>query len=146
VAILAGKETGDREHAYGNNFGVEPTWQFLRDHWIQGRVRGALVKIARGSRSGVPNPYPYPLQGEFQVLSCDWVFRPMKAHGPYALLGAGANFHQVERYFGKGSDATHGVLPSLAWGAGWLIKNQVEIEVRQDAMMVDFIWGTRDAL
>lgn len=145
VALLAGRETGDSEHAYGDNYGVEGSWQFLRDHWVQGRVRGALLKIERGKGSGGSEPWTYPLRGDFLVLSCDWIFRFKKAHGPYLLLGAGVNYHRVDRFYGSASDTERGVLPSLAWGVGWLISNRMEIEVRQDILMVDVIGGSRDA-
>jgi hypothetical protein len=89
-----------------------------------------------------------PGKANFLVVSGDWIFRPMKAHGPYLLLGAGLNYHQSDRYYPYATETQSGTNLALAWGAGWLIGNQVEVELRQDALLVDFsIMGSnRDAL
>ncbi len=147
VAVLLGRETGDRLNSYGNNYGVELTWQFLRDHWVQGRLRGSAIQVGKGA--GAPDGMGYvPQQANFLLVSCDWIFRPMKAHGPYLLLGAGLNYHHSSRYYLNATDTQTGTNLALAWGAGWLIGNKVEVELRQDALMVDFsIMGSnRDAL
>ena len=148
VAVLMGHETGDSAKSLGNDFGVELTWQFLRDHWVQGRVRGSILNVGRGE--GAPDGLGFtPQQAKFLVVSCDWIFRPVKAHGLYFLLGAGANYHQSDRYYVNGTDTQTGTNIALAWGVGWLIVNQVEVELRQDALMVDFnpvFGGNRDVL
>jgi hypothetical protein len=148
VAVVMGHETGDRSHFYGKNYGLEITRQFLRDHWVQGRLRGSLVNVGKGN--GAPDGLGFtPMQAKFLAVSCDWIFRPMKAHGPYLLLGAGGNYHQADRYYIDFTDSTSGSNFNLAWGVGWLIANQVEIELRQDAFMVDFnvpFGGNRDVL
>ena len=136
-AVLAGRATGDASRSYGNDYGVEFTWQFLRDHWVQGRLRGSLINVNRGA--GAPDGlYFTPQQAKFLVVSCDWIFRPTKAHGPYLLLGAGGNYHQADKYYVNTTDSATGTGLALAWGAGWLVGNQVEIEFRQDLLVVDF--------
>lgn len=137
AAFLAGRATGDSSQAYGNDSGVEFTWQFLRDHWVQGRLRASLLSVSRGA--GAPDGlHVTPQQAKFLVVSCDWIFRPAKAHGPYFLLGAGGNYHQADKYYVNATDTVTGTGPALAWGVGWLIQNQVEIECRQDILVVDF--------
>jgi hypothetical protein len=148
VAVLLGRGTGDSAKPYGNDYGVEFTWQFLRDHWVQGRLRSSIIHVNRGE--GVPDGlYFTPTEAKFLVVSSDWIFRPMKGHGPYLLLGAGANYHQAERYDVNRTDSQTGTNLALAWGVGWLIVNQVEVELRQDVLVVDFgldARTSRDAL
>jgi hypothetical protein len=148
VGILAGSETGSREKVYGSSFGGELTWQFLREHWIQGRVRATYLQVNKGSGSG--GVYPDnggPAQGEFLVGSCDWIFRFTKPHGPYLLLGAGWNHHDISAGEGNASNSRQGNFLSYAWGMGYLIQGSVEVELRQDLMVVDFFgWaGNKDA-
>lgn len=148
VAVLVGHETGDAMHSYGRAAGVEGTWQFLLEHWVQGRLRGSLISVGAGD--GAPDGSGYtPKEAKFLALSCDWIFRFAKGHGPYVLLGAGLNYHQADRHWFNLTDRNSGVHLTLAWGAGWLLQNQVEVEVRQDALMVDLapIFGSdRDVL
>ena len=148
VAALVGKETGDTMHAYGRAVGVELSWQFLLERWVQGRLRGSFISVGTGD--GTPDGMGFtPKEAKFLALSSDWIFRLTKGHGPYVVLGAGLNYHQADRHWLYTTDRDSGVHFTLAWGAGWLIQNQVELELRQDVLMVDMapIFGAdRDVL
>lgn len=142
VGVFAGQETGNRNRIYGNAYGAELSIQFLRSHWIQGRARATLFLLGEGPAGrGEPGT-----SATFGVLSCDWIFRFTKAHGPYLLLGAGLNRHQLDTH-PTTTDASSGNGGGLAFaaGLGYLHRNRYEIEARQDFMDVNFFSERRNA-
>lgn len=147
AGFVLGQDQGPATRPYGTVQGVEVTWSFLRDHWVQGRLRGSVLDVGEGPGT-LPSPEQVPLKARFLVASCDWVFRLRKAHGPYALLGAGLNGHQVRRNWAGLGGSDSGVNAALSAGVGILLENRWELEVRYDTLVVDLVrvWGpTRDA-
>jgi|GEM_PF-7008442 len=145
VGILVGTETENRDNIYGSNYGAELTWQFLREHWIQGRVRATYIHVNKGSGSTSPYVYP-PAEGNFLGASCDWIFGFTKPHGPYLLLGTGVGNHdiRIDPSSGTAAHSESGAFFSGAWGLGYLLQGGIELEVRQDAMVVGIsIFGGR---
>lgn len=147
AGFVLGQDQGPADRPYGSVQGVEVTWSFLRQHWVQGRLRGTVLDVAKGPGT-LPALGQPPLSARFLVASCDWIFRLEKAHGPYFLLGAGLNGHQVRRDWPGLADQSSGVNVAVSAGVGFLAVNRWEVELRYDTLVVDMasIWGpSRDA-
>ncbi len=147
VGILGGAKSGKDRGVYGSHMGVEGSWQFLREHWVQGRLRAEYLHLGPASTRVPADPSQQaPAKGDFFVFSCDWIFRTDRPYGVYFLLGTGMNVHTLHGEQVRDSGNATGNAPSFAWGFGWLFPQGVELEMRQDWLLMGALGGYADGL
>lgn len=143
VGLRIGEDHAYRESPYGTALGLEGSWQFLREHWVQGRLRLMYLRLARGSgREWMPG-VTTRADLESLGLSCDWVFRVKGHMGPYLVLGAGLHHYDLSyettyRNAAAGNpvvrDSGQGGYPTLTGGLGCQFDRSWEVELRWDAL------------
>ncbi len=143
VGLRLGEDHAYSETPYGTAFGVEGSWQFLREHWIQGRLRATYLHMGRGSgREWMPGVTTRADLDSFGV-SCDWIFRVKGRMGPYLVLGAGLHRYDVSyetttRNPPAGpvveADSQQGGYLTLTGGLGYQFQRTWEVELRWDAL------------
>lgn len=146
VGLLGGSKSGKDPGVYGSHLGVDGSWQFLRDHWVQGRLRLEYLHLGPASpRSAAEGALQDATRGDFFVFSCDWIFRLNRPHGPYALLGTGLNAHTLKGDRARVSGEATGNAPSFVWGLGWHFAPGIELEFRQEWLFMGALGSYADA-
>ncbi|MBI3131205.1 MAG: outer membrane beta-barrel protein [Acidobacteria bacterium] len=143
VGLRIGEDHAHSKSPYGTALGVEGSWQFLREHWIQGRLRATYLHMGLGSgREWMPGVTTRADMDSLGV-SCDWIFRVKGRMGPYLVLGAGIHRYDVSyetttRNPPAGpvveGDSEQGGYLTLTGGLGYQFQRTWEVELRWDAL------------
>lgn len=142
VGVRIGEDHAYSKTPYGTALGLEGSWQFLRDHWVQGRLRATYLRMGRGSGREWMSGVTTRAEMESLAFSCDWIFRVKGHMGPYLVLGAGLHHYDVSyatTYRNLAGDTVdrdseQGGYLTLTGGLGYQADRSWEVELRWDAL------------
>jgi hypothetical protein len=148
AGVRIGEDRAYAQSPYGTAWGFEGSWQFLRDHAIQGRLRATYLQLDRGRGREWMAGVSTRAEMESLAFSCDWIFRVKGHMGPYLVLGAGlhhydVNYETTDRNPPSPTllarESEQGGYLTLSGGLGYLFDRTWEAELRWDALPVSIL-------